>query len=161
MIKKYFFACCFLIFFGTINAQSTTSFSDLIIGNWVGNGTLFGQKATFKMLWEYELNDKFIKLIFENSFEDGSGIERVMRANAYYDFKQNKGFWFDSRGLMLPISMIIEDHAMTVLWGDDTTEKGKTIYSIIDNEHIKVEDFVFKDNKYLPFGEAEYVKLEK
>jgi len=145
---------------GSLQAQSNQDFANTILGNWIGNGALFKQKATFNMTWKNDLNDKFIKLSFENKFYDNSGVERVIKASAYYNLKQNKGYWFDTRGMMLPLELEISEQSMVVLWGNELTEKGKTIYSIIDKEHLKVQDFVFKDNSYLLFGEATYERLK-
>jgi len=152
---------CFLLFFvASIQAQSSQGFSEKILGSWYGTGTLFGQTATFTMNWENELNAKFVKLTFENRFTDKSGVERVMNADAYYHLRQSKGHWFDSRGIMLPLSLDITENSMTVLWGNESSEKGKTIYSITDKEHLSVQDFVFKDGSYHPFGIADYRRLK-
>lgn len=143
---------------GNIHSQSLQDFSETILGSWKGTGTLFGQKASFSMQWKNELNSKFIELTFENRFSDKSGVERVMKAIAYYHVERNKGYWFDSRGMMLPLDLQIDDLTMTVLWGDEGSERGKTIYSILDKEHLSAEDFVFKDGSYMPFGKALYIK---
>jgi len=113
------------------------------------------------MKWENELNAKFIKLTFENRFTDKSSMERVMNAYAHYFLGQNKGYWFDSRGIILPLSLDINENSMTVLWGNESSEKGKTIYSIADEKNLIVQDFVFKDDSYEPFGEAKYKRLEE
>ena len=150
-----------LLIVGGTQAQPSQDFTKTILGVWNGNGSLFGQEATFNMKWENELNDKFIKLSFENRFSDKSGVERVMKASAYYNLKENRGYWFDTRGMMLPLKLEIKEYSMTVIWGNETTETGKTIYSIVDEEHLSVQDFVFKDNSYLLFGEATYERLKK
>jgi len=156
------FVLLFLLFIvGSVQAQSSQNFTKTILGIWNGNGTLFEQKATFNMKWENDLNAKFIKLSFENRFMDKSGVERVMKASAYYNLKQNLGYWFDTRGMMLPLKLEIIEQSMIVLWGNELTEKGKTIYTIIDKEHLSVQDFVFKDNSYLLFGEATYERLKE
>jgi len=141
-------------------AQSNQVFTEAIIGVWEGEGTLFQLKATFNMKWETNLNDKFINLTFKNSFTGTSGTETTMSANAYYHLEQYIGYWFDSRGMILPLTFDINEHSMTVFWGDESTEKGKTIYSIKDNEHINVQDFVFRDNTYVLFGEATYKRIK-
>ena len=147
-----------LILMGSIHAQSHGSFSETILGTWKGTGTLFNKEASFSMKWENELNSKFMALSFENKFTDDSGVERIMNAKAFYNLKQNKGVWFDSRGMMLPSDLQVSDESMTVLWGDEKSERGKTIYSLIDAQHLSVEDFVFKEDSYLPFGKANYIR---
>jgi hypothetical protein len=90
---------------------------------------------------------------------DPSGNERIMSAHAYYDLENHKGQWFDSRGLILPLKLESEDNMLTVFWGDENTERGKTVYSIIDGKHINVKDYVFQKDAYQAFGEAQYEKL--
>jgi hypothetical protein len=146
-----------LLIVGHAQAQPSKDFTNNVLGAWVGTGTLFQQKASFGMKWENVLNSKFIKLSFENRFVDQSGVERIMKANAYYNVKQNKGYWFDTRGVMLPLKLDIKEDSMTVFWGDEFTETGKTLYTIVNNE-LSVQDYVFKNNSYFHFGKAIYKK---
>jgi hypothetical protein len=150
------------IFIATFGlTQSSTDFQNTIIGNWNGKGTLFGTQASFSMEWGQVLNKKFIKLVFENKFEDQSGVERVMNAHAYYDLTSMKGQWFDSRGMILPLRLEINDNMMTVFWGSDNTEQGKTVYSILDGEKMNVQDYVLRNENYQAFGEAQYEKIKE
>ncbi|MDJ0645452.1 MAG: hypothetical protein QNJ57_05640 [Flavobacteriaceae bacterium] len=151
----------FMVVTGTKQAQQSQSFSEKLLGSYKGTGTLFGQKATFTMTWEKALNDRFMRLAFENRYHDTSGTERILKATAYYDFRQNKGYWFDSRGTMLPLRLEVVENSMTILWGDETTEKGKTIYLIEDKTQLNVQDFVYRDTAYVPFGKASYNRIEK
>lgn len=51
----------------------------------------------------------------------------------------------------------IRENELTIKWGDDETEKGKTIYYFIkDNNKVVVEDFVMTNDKYFKFGNATY-----
>ena len=154
LILTLFFAISAIASF----AQSSQSFSEFIIGIWVGQGTLFGQEAAFTMEWEHTLQTKFLRLAFVNSFKDQSGIERRMNAEAFYNLHENKGYWFDSRGTMLPLKLELTEQSMTVLWGDEKTEQGKTVYTTLDKDQVKVEDFVLKEGAYVPFGKARYEK---
>ncbi len=146
---------------GVINAQSSQDLSEKLYGEWSGMGSLFGTDANFSMTWEPELNNAFLKLTFQNKFKDGSGQERVMNAVAYYDIKNGKGQWFDSRGVMLPLQLEITEDSMTVLWGDEDSEKGKTIYMIKSDDQIEVHDFVLRDDDYSQFGTAQYNRVEQ
>lgn len=140
-------------------AQSADDFKQQLLGTWEGKGQLFGQTATFSMKWETTLNARFLGLKFQNGYTDGSGAVRQMQAHAYYNLKTNKGNWFDSRGKSLPLVFTINGNSMTVFWGDEATEKGKTTYRIQDGA-VEVEDFVYKDGSYAPFGRASYRKKE-
>lgn len=158
-IYKFVIVALFLTS-GSLQGQSDQSFSAAIVGNWEGSGSLFGQPAEFSMRWSQDLHQNLLSLTFENRFVDNSGTERVMKARAFYHLIQNKGQWYDSRGMMLPLKLELQDEELTVFWGDDKTEKGKTIYSI-SGETVNVKDFVFRNDIYQPFGEASYKKIKE
>ena len=162
-MHKIILPICAALFFlvGKMEAQASKDFAKTIIGSWQGKGTLFDQEASFEMTWENTLNSKFIKLSFKNSFKDQSGVVRVMKAHAYYRLTQNTGYWFDSRGVMLPLKLEIEGNSMTVLWGEASSERGKTVYAMDDSNHLSVQDFVLKGDSYALFGEAIYRRLEE
>lgn len=109
------------------------------------------------MKWESTLGGQFLSLEFINRFKDSSGMERTMEARAYYNLRTNRGYWFDSRGQTLPLLFEIGDTAMTVFWGEEATEKGKTIYTLHPSG-VQVEDFVYREEAYVSFGKAEYLR---
>ena len=136
---------------------------DRIEGVWNGQGNLFGKEANFEMTWEKTLNSKFFKLTFSNEFSDKEGNIRSLKSQAYYKIMDNEeleGYWFDSRGLILPLKASFADSQLTVFWGDDTTEKGKTVYTINDDGTIDVKDYFRTKDDYKHFGSANYVKVE-
>ncbi len=128
-----------------------------LLGVWKGTGTLMKNSAHFSMQWEQVLNDKFLKLTFQNRFEDKNGKEWIMNANGYYDLTKGKGYWFDSRGMMLPLKVTFEKNALIVIWGDDKTEQGKTVYTLND-DGFGVQDFIYRNGEYYMFGQASYDK---
>ncbi|MEK6155499.1 hypothetical protein WIW50_19735 [Flavobacteriaceae bacterium 3-367] len=142
----------------TVHAQQEITFKEGIVGQWEGQGTLFGTDAAFKMHWTTTLNDKFVKLSFQNQFVEKSGTTRVMKASAFYNLEKKEGYWFDSRGLMLPLKLEPAAQSLTVWWGDESTEQGKTVYTLLGKKRLNVEDYVLKDNSYMSFGKAQYQK---
>ena len=144
----------------SISAFAQKSFAERALGNWEGSGTLFGMEARFSMFWEKTLGEKFLKLTFQNRFMDNKGTVRVMDAQGYYNTATKKGQWFDSRGQNLPLSLEIDKRTLKVIWGDENTERGKTIYVIVGKK-MAVEDYVMKNGEYSPFGKAEYVRVKK
>ena len=74
---------CFVLSIDTISGQ-TVSFEEDILGKWEGTGTLFGNSATFRMEWQSVLNEKYLKLNFQNQFKDKSGYIRTMEAIGCY-----------------------------------------------------------------------------
>ena len=154
---------CFILLLLTLSICSTSSaqknFGDRALGSWEGTGKLFGQDAQFKMTWEKTLNDKFLKLTFQNRFKVQNGKERVMDAQGYYNTVTGKGQWFDSRGQNLPLLLEIDKKTLKVFWGDGDTEQGRTTYVIVGKK-MAVEDYVMKDGMLKPFGKAEYIRVE-
>lgn len=131
-------------------------------GNWKGEGQLFGTLAKFEMTWTETLGSQFIRLEFQNSFERNS-VTYEMQAMAMYRFGDAKisGTWYDSRGQTLPLTATYENHTLTVLWGDENTEQGKTVYKLTDYKEIVVTDFVLKEGVYSEFGKAKYYGVKK
>ncbi|MGI9546911.1 MAG: hypothetical protein ACR2MM_06735 [Flavobacteriaceae bacterium] len=156
LIKNTILLLCLSI---SLSVQAQKAFDERALGQWEGNGTLFGMEAQFSMHWEKTLGDKFLKLTFQNRFKDQNWTERVMNAQGYYNTVTGKGQWFDSRGQNLPLLLEIDKKTLKVFWGDESTEQGKTIYVIVGKK-MAVEDYVMKDGMLNPFGKAEYVKVE-
>lgn len=153
---------CFSLTLANVKAQSTSSFFDNLDGSWVGKGTLFGTPAAFTMTWQKVLSGKFAKLDFSNSFKNQEGETQGMQSEAYYSLDESTaiGHWFDTRGVSFGLKFSVKDNVLTVLWGDPKTEEGKTEYSVISSNQVKVKDYVLRDGDYSQFGEAVYDKKQ-
>lgn len=130
-----------------------------LIGSWSGTGTLFGAPAEFAMEWQWVLGASFLQLTFENRMSRAKGDDIVLNAKAFYQFTDNDGLegtWFDSRGMKLPLNATFKDSALVTLWGTPDTEQGRTVYKVVSNIRIDVEDFVLKEGEWKKFGEAIY-----
>ena len=129
------------------------------IGVWEGHGKLFESEASFSMKWEWVLEKQFVRLTFQNKMPGPEGKNRILKAQAFYKPKepgQFEGTWFDSRGMVLPLQGSTEDGVLTILWGTPESEQGRTVYRLLDESQIEVEDFVFKDSQWHQFGHATY-----
>ena len=167
-MKKYIPIVALVFAVLGLNAQSSDQngtqkeysiITALIEKNWTGSGVLMGKEATFKMDWQSVLSKKFIKLEFQNKRKSGDDEYIVFRATAFYKIVNDTlvvGNWFDNRGVTFPLNGTIKKNEMTILWGNDETERGKTIYSHTQNNTIVVEDFIMSNGKYLKFGRATY-----
>ena len=132
-----------------------------LLGRWEGHGKLFGVDATFSMTWESVLEEKFVRLTFQNKMHSGDGAERIFKAQAFYrsiGAGQIEGTWFDSRGIVQPLRGNADDTTLTINWGTPETEEGRTIYRLKEGR-IEVEDFVLKGDKWQQFGSATYERL--
>ena len=132
------------------------------IGAWEGRGDLFGSDAAFSMKWDWVLGQQFVRLTFENRMQGPNDVDRTLQAQAFYKpvgAGQLEGTWFDSRGIVLPLLGSIEPTTLTTLWGTPATEQGRTVYRLLDEGQIKVEDFVLKGDQWHKFGQAIYRRV--
>ena len=130
----------------------------LIENNWIGTGVLMGNEATFTMDWHRVLGNKFIKLEFQNKRKSENNESIVFNATGYYKIVNDTilGTWFDNRGMTFPLKGSLEENNLTIVWGTDDTEMGKTIYQYINDNKISVQDFVMNNGNYFKFGSATY-----
>ncbi|MBK7872542.1 MAG: hypothetical protein IPJ74_18610 [Saprospiraceae bacterium] len=156
MMKQIILSVWGVLGFSFAFAQSADF--EKVMGEWTGTGKLFGQEASFSMIWELTLNDQFIHLTFQNQLT-ANGKNNVMNAQAYYKPSSDNTFigtWFDSRGMILPLNAIFKDNMLTTEWGSVETEKGKTTYEIKSKNVIEVKDYVFTNEQWQQFGYATY-----
>lgn len=145
----FFFATFFVSTLGY--AQVPESF----LGKWEGSGTLYNSDATFNMEWNQVLNGKFYRLNFTNALDNGAFS---MSAHGYYEVEADSvnGYWLDSRGVSFPLNGIIEGQTFIIYWGTADFEQGKTVYSLLTSNEIRVTDFVLRNGEYVQFGTATY-----
>ena len=132
-----------------------------------------GTEASFKMKWDWTLDNKFLYLEFQNSWKPSNreNVTRtgktvlkgdvVLKAKAYYKPITNtefEGTWFDSRGITFPVRGTLKDQLFTVIWGSEDTEQGKTEYLLLPSGQIEVKDYILNNGKYAQFGNAVYSK---
>ena len=137
---------------------------DQFIGTWEGQGKLFGADAAFSMEWDWVLEQQFVRLIFQNKMKTPAGEERIFRARAFYrpiGAGRFEGTWFDSRGMVLPLQGTAGENSLTTLWGTPETEQGRTVYRLLDESHLEVEDSVLQDGQWHQFGHALYERLAR
>lgn len=159
MLKGLIFIFC--IFTSSLLSAQESSIKGFY-GEWSGQGQLFENPAEFKMSWKSSLDGKFIELQFENGLVDNGKYQRILSAKAVYWFENEshlKGHWYDTRGYVLPLEATFENNMLITLWGDDKTERGKTVYQLDpDSKSITVTDYVLSGTEYSQFGEAKYSK---
>lgn len=140
-------------------AQTWADFQRNAEGYWTGTGSLFGEDAVFEMEWSPTLKGRFFQLSFKNVFvREGASYE--MQATALYRILDGRlsATWFDSRGQILPIAAELIDKRLVSHWGDESTEQGRTEYTILEDGTMRVSDFVKKGEEYVSFGQAIYKK---
>lgn len=153
--------------FGILDADDQNKEQSIITAlvnkNWNGVGMLMGEKATFTMDWQRVLRNQFIKLEFQNKRKSENNEDIVFIATAFYKIVNDTivtGNWFDNRGMSFPLKGHVKENELTILWGNDDTEMGKTIYSYTRNNILTVEDFIMNNGKYYKFSNATYNTID-
>lgn len=148
--------------FGAINiSYAQASLSDKFAGDWQGSGTLMGSEADFEMRWEKELNGQFLQLTFQNKRMAAGGRSMIFNAIAIYRpiDQEWTGTWFDVRGVSFPVNGTVKDNVLTVEWGKESFERGRTIYTLVSSDSMYVADYVLQEGTYNQFGEAGYKRI--
>ena len=130
-----------------------------LIGDWQGACDAWGAPATCTTVWhpgQHEshlvqnysiVSDKDGALIFS-----GRGLYRIVDGKV-------DGIWEDSRGHILPLGGSFANNTLTVIWGDATSESGRSIYQLQDDQ-LNVTDSVLVDSGWRSFMRIEYARNE-
>lgn len=65
------------------------------------------------------------------------------------------GTWIDSRGVILPLSVTVTSDSLTTEWGQELTERGRTVYRLSAPDTLDVLDFVRgPEGQFREFGRS-------
>ena len=137
---------------GSQKAPDASAFFEEIVGEWHGEGLLFGQSAEFEMTWEWELNRRFVRLTYSIQ----GALE--MKAIAHYrmrDAETLDGVWLDTRGEILELTATVTGQVLETIW-QSPTELGRTTYEFIGTDSLEVRDYVRDGDEWRPFGYVRY-----
>ena len=138
----------------TAVAYAPTFFEE-IVGEWRGEGQLFGQPAEFEMIWEWELDGRFVRLT--HSIRGAAD----MKAIAHYRLRETEtvdGVWVDTRGEILELSATVTSTALETIWRSPT-EEGRTTYERTGPDALEVRDYVKDGDEWRLFGQARYSRV--
>lgn len=131
------------------------TFFEEIVGEWRGEGQLFGQPAEFEMTWEWELDRRFVRLTY--SIRGAAD----MTAIAHYRLREPEkldGVWVDTRGEILELSATVTSTVLETIWRSPT-EEGRTTYERTGPDSLEVRDYVKDGSEWRLFGEAHYSRV--
>jgi hypothetical protein len=132
-----------------------------LYGSWSGRGTVSGMAAEVELEFRRTLDGLGRHLRFENRMTAEDGKLWVFRAEALYLCDATgacRGHWYDSRGMVLPLTVVSHDDRIVVDWGDATTERGRTSYRLAADGRLEITDDVLgKDGEWRPFGRVDAV----
>jgi hypothetical protein len=128
---------------------------DWLIGKWAGTGTSFGKPSEARFEAAPALDGKFVELRY--------AITKPILFEGRAFYRQTpKGWdarWFDSRGMVFPISAAVSGKMLTSDWGSPDTERGRTEYRLLDDGRLEVRDTVLgKDGQYGEFARQTFTR---
>ncbi len=157
------FTLVWLVLFGSIgHAQRAGGEHPIVltrlIGDWQGNGTVTGRASAVTMTWSTDLEGTFVHLRFRNAMAPGAGRPaEAFEGRGYYRVTgtggTGVGTWIDSRGVILPLSVAVTPDSLTTEWGQESTERGRTVYRLSAADTVEILDFVRgPDGQFREFG---------
>ncbi len=124
-------------------------------GHWSGEGEVSGMAAQIELQFRPALDGRGHHLDFRNRMRAADGKEWPFAAEALYlcDAQQVcRGHWYDTRGLVLPLTSASHADSLVVEWGDANTERGRTTY-VVKERRLEITDEVLgKDGQWKVFG---------
>lgn len=133
-----------------------------LAGVWQGSGEVRGMASVQKMNWESVLDGKFLRLSFDNRMSGDDGKAWRFSAQAFYRIQDDgtiAGAWFDSRGVSFPLSgNIDQDDTLTILWGTDDTERGRTSYRLTAAGLEVTDEVLMPDGGWRTFGRTRLIR---
>jgi hypothetical protein len=127
-----------------------------LAGEWTGGGTHGGRPSKASFAARPALGGRFVELTYrlESPFAfEGRAFYRPVEGGGW------KAEWYDSRGLVLPVSATLRGSALTADWGTVGTEQGRTIYRLLADGRLEIVDFVLRpDGTRVEFARQTFVK---
>lgn len=151
------------IFVFACNAQYTQAddmFPTTYLGKWVSNDDAFGGPARSELEFARTLNNKFVEVDYK--ITSNTSNTEVFAGKGFYQSLEPgnaQGHWFDSNGDMLILSAKVDSKKITSNWGVEGTKRGKTVYELTSGG-LKVTDYIYRDEEYTLFNQANYVKKD-
>ena len=141
------------------DSEPAESFFARLAGRWQGAGEVRGMASVQQMTWESVLDGRFMRLNFENRMTGDDGKAWRFSAQAFYRIQDDgaiTGTWFDSRGVSFPVSGDIgEDGTLTILWGTDDSERGRTRYRLTASGLDVTDEVMTKEGSWRTFGRSQ------
>ena len=118
-----------------------TGFFAQIAGEWQGTGEVRGMASVQQMSWQPVLDGSFLRLTFDNRMTGADGKKWRFQAHGYYRIR--------------------DDGTMTILWGTDDTERGRSSYRLAAGE-LEVTDEVFgREGEWRVFGRTRFTRAQQ
>jgi hypothetical protein len=154
-MRRSMLAICLLLPLLVSRQASAAEVWQALSGRWQGNGEVSGMRATIALRFRPAFGGRGYHLDFENRMRGKDDKALVFAAEALYRCDVDgtcRGHWYDSRGMILPLSATTEDDRLVVNWGDASTERGRTSYRLDDGTLRITDEVLGKDGAWRVFG---------
>ncbi len=131
---------------------------DWLVGNWSGQGLLFGEPARMRLSVCPLVGHRGLTLDYQVEGESNP----AMRFSGHADYLPDsgnrwRGRWIGSNNVDHDLTAITSDQAFLATWHNAAVETGQTQYRLIAPGHLKVTDYVQRDGGGLEsFASADY-----
>ena len=140
----------------TVVADVTPSL-DWMVGGWHGTGLFFGRPSEVTLDVRRVAADRAIAIDYRVTVAARDTAPAISFAgHAFYRASAGPlwaGRWVDNQGSIRDLAGLLDGAAMTTMWGDPSTEIGRTIYRI-EGDALTITDAVLRGDTYSPFASA-------
>lgn len=126
-----------------------------VLGSWQSACDAWGTPATCTATWS-EGKHKSL-LVQDYTIVSVEGEVQIFSGRGLYRVKDGAvdGIWEDSRGQILPLAGRYEGDTLNVIWGDASSEIGRSVYTLSD-DGLRAVDSVLTEDGWRPFMTIEY-----
>ena len=107
-----------------------------LVGSWRGAGTMLGSPSEAVLDVRPALAGRFLELRYRAGSFEGRAFYRPASATRW------QAHWFDSRGNVFEVEAALAGRTLTADWGSAGTERGRTVYRLLDDGRLEVSDAV-------------------
>jgi hypothetical protein len=135
--------------------SAAAAFFGKLAGEWQGTGEVSAMAADMRMTWEPVLDGRFLRLTMDNRMTGAEGKTWHFKSQAYYRIEKDgtiTGTWFDSRGITQPLAGGVEQDAMTIQWGTEAIERGRSHYRLSADALEVTDEVLTKEGEWRTFG---------
>jgi hypothetical protein len=105
-------------------------------GRWQGPGTMFGAASEAVLEVRPALGGRFLEFSYRAGRFEGRAFYRPEGEGRW------RATWFDNRGISFGIEAAAGERTLISDWGSAETERGRTVYRLLDDGRLEVVDTV-------------------
>lgn len=132
---------------------------EFLHGTWEGTGQTSGMASSIRYTFAPALGGRYTSLQLDNQMSAADGREFRFEGVGYYlpDTESSDqamvGVWLDSSGDIHPLRATLENGLLTVLWGSEDTEQGRSLYRLLEDGTLESKDaFLADDGEWREFS---------